>query len=217
MVLRGRWVVLATALVVLAASAGLALADDDDGDSGPPRTDPVRARVLLTESTAKARTCQGQDGLYAEVLSDVKGRSNGDPRLSGAVEAKVRDFFNVNTRYGTLRAELVIRDARTGREKVEAKATGVDYPVGGDDETAGFIRGEANGVPARNLPGGELFANFRLAFTEDGALVQVGGAWTNNLIPAVIQRGRCTGPFEPVPPAASTLASDAVSRWDVAR
>jgi hypothetical protein len=219
MVPRTRSVATAVALGALAASAGLALATNDGDGDGTPRTDPVRARFLVTESEIKVRTCQGKDGPYVEVKAEVKGPSTGDPRLRGAVQAHVRDFFNLNNGNGTFRGRLVVSDTRTGRVKVQAKFSGVDYRVGGEDETAGLIRGEARGKKARNLPGGELLANFRLAFPQGSPpVVQIGGAWSNNLIPAVIQRGRCTGRFHRAPEAASSPASRAVAaRWGVAR
>jgi hypothetical protein len=219
MVPRTRSVAAAVALGALAASAGLALANNDGDGDGRPRTDPVRARFVVTEDETKFRTCRGKDGPYVEARSEVKGPSTGDPRLRGVVEAEVRDFFNLNTGNGTFRGKLVVSDARTGREKVEARFSGVDYRVGGEDETAGLIRGEARVNKARNLPGGELLANFRVAFPQGSPpVVQIGGVWTNNLIPAVIQRGRCTGPFQPAPTAASSPASRAVAaRWGVAR
>jgi hypothetical protein len=220
MIARPRSIAAAVALVALPAGAGLALAQNDGRDDGRPRTDPVRARAVLTEDDTKFRTCQGKDGAYIEAKSKVRGTATGDPRLRGAIKAKVRDFFNLDTGDGTFRGRFVVRDARTGRVKVVAKLLGVDHRVEGGDEIAGLIRGEARRNKARNLPGGELVANFRLKFPEDPPgppVVQIGGSWTNSLIPAVIQKGRCTGPFQPAPEAASASArGGAGARWGIA-
>jgi hypothetical protein len=211
MIARPRSVVIGVALVAFAAGTGLALAGDD-GNGAKPQTDRVNARFTLADDETEFRSCQGKDGPYLELKQEVTGTVTGDPRLNGVAEAKIRDFFNLNTGNGTFRGEFVVR-SHTGTKKVEARFNGVDYRVGGEDQTAGLIHGVAR--RAGNLPAGELVANFRLEFPDDAApFVKIGGAWTNNLIPAVIQRGGCTGPFEPAPEAAS--ASSDGARWRVA-
>jgi hypothetical protein len=213
---RARSVASAVALVAFAAGAGLALADNGGGTGihqGKPRTDRANARFVVADGESTARTCQGKDGTYLEVKSHVTGPVTGGPRLRGVAEAEIRDFFNLDTGNGTFRGVLVVR-SQSGQTKVEARFIGVDYRVGGEDETAGLIHGEARRAGA--FPAGELVANFRVDFPENSPpTVQIGGAWTNNLIPAVIQRGSCTGPFHPVPEAAS--ASSAAARWGAAR
>jgi hypothetical protein len=208
MFLRPRSVAIAVALVAVPASAGLALAGNN-GDR--PRTDPVRAKAVLSRSDLKMRTCQGQDGPYGEFRGTVGGPSTGDPRLTGTLEARIHDLINLHTFDGVLRGEVVIRGA-AGREKVEGHFNGVDDPI----QTAGFLRGEARRNQAKNLPGGELFGNVRITFPQGKPPeVHLGGASTNNLIPAVIQKGHCTGPFHraTVQDAASGRAGRAVARW----
>ena len=210
MTLGRRSIAMVVAFMAL-AGAGLALAD---GNGNTPRIDPVQATFRPTGLTQVERTCQGEDGLYAEVKAVVRGNTTGDPRLSGPTVARFRDFFNTDTGDGVLRGDLVVTEAGGGQKKVKGNAISVDYRLPAGDESAGFIRGKVKEGETSDLPGGALFANFRVSFIN--GTVQIGGSWRNSRIPAVIQRGHCTGPFHTPSPAAGGAGSapaGAVGRW----
>ena len=69
-------------------------------------------------------------------------------------------------------------------------------------------------------PGGwQLFANWRTTFHENGAITaQIGGETADGRLPAVVVKGRCTGPFArfeadlPAPEDAAAARTTAVQR-----
>jgi hypothetical protein len=203
---RGRLSAALALIAGLGLSAGaVAIAgDDNDGGSGRPQTDEVTATVDFTHFEGRFRGCTGEDGEYTEAHVTVTGTSTGDSRLTGEVEARVH-FLDLEVGpeavIGTNRGRFIVRDPATGKKKVDAHI----YAVTKNEETLkGFMRGKVNdeGVPPEPTAGaGELFANFRVLVVEvpgdpgfdfEG---QIGGTGSEQM-PAVIQSGRCSGPFE---------------------
>lgn len=199
---KNRVVTSVVALVAVLALGAVAIAQ-----SGGPQTDEVQATLDFKHFKGKFRECPGQDGLYGESEITVVGTSEGDPRLTGDFEAKFRYLDLVDgpeALIGTVDGKLVVRDPATGKKKVDAKFNAVDK----DDETIGFLVGQAKDKgsgPEPTAGAGDLFANFRFEFVEaEGpngepgfdVVGKIGGTSDSPQRPAVIQSGKCSGPFE---------------------
>jgi hypothetical protein len=163
-----------------------------------PQTDPVEATHTFRHIEGKFRLCEGQDGPYIDQRITGTGTSTGDPRLTGDLEViGHRDITNLEKFFGTFEGRLLIRDPATGRKKVDADFQGAVA----QDISQGFVHGkvldEGVGPDEETLGAGELFANYRVTFHSSGAITaQLGGTTTDTRLPAVIQSGHCTGPWE---------------------
>lgn len=164
--------------------------------------DEVTATLDFAHFEGQFRFCDGPDGTYDEEMGLARGTSSGDPRLSGHFEMhfssldRVTDEGHLGTVAGTFR----VFDPATGRTKVDARFRAVQRY----GEELGLIFGNVidggSGPTEETTGAGELTANIRISFVEvDGAfdvLGQIGGTSTSTEIPAVIQSGGCTGPYE---------------------
>lgn len=183
-----------------------AAADDDAGGGGSLHSDDVQASVIITHIHVKSRQCDAQDGHYFEGRSVFTGTSVGDPRLSGQFEfAVIQDLFNATQLNGPQRANIEIRDPVTGRKKAEGATSAwgpADFVQG---TIVGAVRDEGGGSEETS-GSGRLIANFRLTYHANGAVsIQIGGATTDNQLPAGIWRSGCAGAkyaeFDVDPPA----------------
>jgi hypothetical protein len=170
---------LALAVVLGVAAAAIAA-------GGGPRAEQVEATIKYTHVQAADRVCEGPEGEFAEQRAVVTGTATGDSRLSGDVVLRVRLLNESATGESFQRGTLVIRDSDTGRKKVVARVA--------DAGVAEIFQGSLLGSVR---PGGwQLFANWRTTFHETGAVTaQIGGEAADGRLPAVVVKGRCTGPF----------------------
>jgi len=196
---RKRWIGAVALVAVLGVSAAAIAA------GGGPRIDQVAADITYTHVRVDFRFCEGADGEYEENRVLVQGVSVGDPSLSGDVEVTIKVLNESETGESTQSGRLVIRDSDTGRKK--ATATFTDAGVA--EVFQGMLVGSLK-------PGGNLVANWRTTFHENGAITaQVGGEAADGRLPAVVTSGRCKGPFERVefdlPPPGADLARSGAS------
>jgi hypothetical protein len=179
--MRFRWVGgLALAVVLGATAAGIAA-------SGGPRAEQVEATITYTHAKIAQRFCQGPEGEFGEQRVVGTGTAMGDPRLSGDVVLRITLLNESATGESFQRGTLVIRDPDTGRKKVVARVADAGVAEIFQGSLAGSVR-----------PGGwQLFANWRTTFHPNGAITaQIGGEAADGRLPAVVIKGRCTGPFE---------------------
>jgi hypothetical protein len=155
--------------------------------SGGPRAEQVEATITYTHAQIAQRFCEGPEGEFAEQRVVAFGTATGDPRLSGDVVIRLRLLNESATGESFQRGKLVIRDSDTGRKKVVARFA--------DGGVAEIFQGSLAGTVR---PGGwSLFANWRTTFHANGAITaQIGGEAADGRLPAVVIKGRCTGPFE---------------------
>jgi hypothetical protein len=196
MVKRARAIGLAVAAIGMLAVAAGAVASMGD----QPKTDEVLARLTFMSVEGKERFCTGRDGEYREGIELLRFQSTGDPRLTGVAEFRFRALENLTTGLGAAEGKVVIRDLATRRKKVE----GLFWTVNAQANAYGFIAGRmnSNGTDGQDEEDGgddesigtSLFAHFRVSFLDFTG--QIGGTWTDNRSPAVVQSGRCTGPFQ---------------------
>jgi hypothetical protein len=193
-------------LAVVLAVTAVAIAS-----GGGPRIDQVQASITYTFAEVDFRGCEGRDGPYAEQRVRVTGVATGDERLSGDVTLRLRLLNEEETGESFQTGKLVIRDSETGRKKVVARFA--------DAGVAEIFQGSLVGSVAG---AGQLFANWRTIFHENGAITsQIGGEAADGRLPAVVVKGRCKGPFErfefEIPPpddgAAAARASSARVGW----
>jgi hypothetical protein len=168
-----------------------ALASNAEGEGqGRPHSSNVEALVTFTSIRGHVRTCEGEDGFYAENHPTLTGTVIGDPRLSGIMELRATElvYFGVGIHAPSF-GHVVIRDSR-GKVKVEG-----DYNAWGEnDALQGTIVGRA--ADASAAEGGALIANIRFNFFENGGeTAQIGGVTTDNRLTAGVWEGRCTGKF----------------------
>lgn len=166
-------------------------------------TDEVMANLDFTHFDGGARFCDGQDGTYDEERGIASGTSTGDPRLSGRFEFHFSslDRLTDDGHLGTLQGRFEVFDPGTGKRKVDAEL----HAVQRYGEELGLIVGKVvdpgSGPGEETMGAGSLTANVRVSFVEiDGAfdvIGQIGGTSDVQAMPAVIQTGGCTGPFEP--------------------
>src|SRR4051812_18751240 len=82
-------------------SANYTSAVNSPGEGGALNTDEAHAHALLTHAHIQTRECDGADGHYQESKNVFSGTSEGDPRLSGAIEFEMLyDLLNVTALYG---------------------------------------------------------------------------------------------------------------------
>jgi hypothetical protein len=189
----------------------------DRDDDRRLHSDHVEARVVFTAIKARVRRCEGEEGPYAETDHTFFGISTGDPRLSGRVELRVHDIFNIAEGLGPQRAAIRITEG--GRRKVEG-----EYAAWGPaDIVQGTITGRVSddgGGPEPTSGDGTLIANWRVTYHENGAVTaELGGLTTDARLPAGVWTGKCRGPFtesdvELPPPGAATLSkAHALPHW----
>jgi len=169
---------------------------------GGPQIDQVEATITYTNAQVAERICEGPEGEFAEQRVVATGTATGDQLLSGDVVLRVRLLNEFATGESFQRGKLVIRDSETGRKKVIARVT----DAGVAEIFQGSLAGSVSGA-------GQLFANWRTTFHENGAITaQIGGEAADGRLPAVVVRGRCKGPFEkfevelPAPDEGATAA-----------
>jgi hypothetical protein len=204
--MRFRWVG-GLALAVALGATAFAIAA-----SGGPRAEQVEATITYTHAQIAERFCEGSEGEFAEQRVVATGTATGDPRLSGDVVLRITLLNESATGESFQQGTLVIRDPDTGRKKVVARV--------GDGGVAEIFQGSLVGAVQ---PGGwQLFANWRTTFHPNGSITsQIGGEAADGLLPAVVIKGRCTGPFDrfevdlpaPEDAAASNSASARRMGW----
>jgi hypothetical protein len=192
----------------LADGSVIAGARSDNGfdDRGKPHSSNVEALVTFTHIRGHARNCNGEDGFYGENHPTYTGTVTGDPRLTGVIELSATElvFFGGDEFHAPSYGSAVIRDAATGRTKVE-----VAYNAWGhNDALQGTLVGHVS-----DGKGSNLIANLRYVFGDNGSVgIQIGGMAQDNRMTAGIWGGKCTGKFTeydsdiPVPGAATTAA-----------
>lgn len=195
--------------------------DSDDDDGRRLHSDNVEAAVIFTHLRARFRLCEGEEGPYAESDHTFLGTSVGDPRLTGRIEVRLHDIFNITEEIGPQRGTVVIRSG--GRRKVEGEFNS----WGPLEMTQGVIVGRVRdeGVPPEPTEGaGKLIANWRITYHANGGIsAQIGGATTDNRLPAGVWSGRCRGRFteqdiELPPPGPSALTATGTGRsWRAPR
>ncbi|MGH3036284.1 MAG: hypothetical protein ACRDMU_03800 [Gaiellaceae bacterium] len=179
--MRKRWVGGLGLAVVLGATAAAIAA------GGGPRIDQVEASITYTHAQIAERFCEGPEGEFAEQRVVASGTATGDPRLSGDAVLTITLLNESATGESFQQGTLVIRDPDTGRKKVVARVA--------DGGVAEIFQGSLVGSVQ---PGGwQLFANWRTIFRPNGSITaQIGGEAADGRLPAVVIKGRCTGPFD---------------------
>jgi hypothetical protein len=175
-----------------------------DPQKGRPRTEPVSGTLAASPVNVKQRICQGEDGTYIDIRGTFAGEiTSSDPRLTGELEFTAeRAIVNVVTGYGTFRGQFRILDPMTGRRKAEGEfftvITEASLNHGFAVGTLSSRRGASSGREE-----GESSERFLASYnaTMDAALNVTGhfGDAGDPRLPAVIQTGRCSGPFLPFP------------------
>src|SRR5512134_1081542 len=194
---RKRWMGAVALVAVLGVSAAAIAA------GGGPKIDPVEATITFTFAEVDYRGCEGRgDETFTEQRVHVIGTAEGDPRLAGAVEVRLRLLNEDSTGESFQKGKLVVRDPDTGRKKVVARFT--------DAGVAEIFQGMVEGKVNRG--GKDLIANWRTTFHPNGAITaQIGGAAADGRLPAVVTKGRCKGPFDhleyEIPPPETTVAT----------
>src|SRR2546423_3637500 len=188
------------------------MAFDQEGNA---HSSNVQALVIITHNRGRVRTCNGEDGFYAENHQVNTGTVTGDPRLSGIIEMHILELGHFGddihaSSFGT----FVIRDAASGRKKAEG-----DYNAWAhfDLLKGTFVGRGLNGAGGQE--GGNLIANVRVNFGENGSgTIEIGGASTpESPVKAGNLGGQCTWKFTeydnvvPPPEAASTAGIRAPS------
>jgi hypothetical protein len=204
----------------LNGSATQMAADDDDDDGGDrrPEGDDVEASVIFTHIDGKSRECDGKDGHYFENHVTLTGSSTGDPRLTGKIEVRLHELFNVAELIGPQWGSVVIRDAATGRKKAEGDFSNWGPADMGQGTIVGVVKDDgAGGEPTSG--DGRWIANWRITYGS-GITAQIGGETTDGRLPAGVWKGRCTGKYTEVdvdlPGSAATSAGSGGS-WRAPR
>ena len=200
---RSRVILVAT---VFAGALGLgpvsALASPQPPDG--PRTEAATGTFSASPVNVKQRTCEGDDGAYLELRGTFAGQIvSSDPRLTGELEFTARRaLVNVTTGLGAFEGRFRILDPESGRQQAEGEFFTVvtegslnhGFAVGTLSDAA--LAGEDE---PRGRPSERFFASYNA--TLDAALNATGafGGVGDPRTPAVIQTGRCRGPFVPFP------------------
>jgi hypothetical protein len=178
---------------------------------GGPKIDPVEATITYTFVEVHYRSCLGPgDEHFTEQRLHVLGTAEGDKRLAGDVEVRLRLLNEDSTGESFQRGRLVIRDPDSGRKKVVARFV--------DAGVAEIFQGTLVGNVKRGSK--DLIANWRTTFHENGAITaQIGGEGSDGRLPAIVMRGRCKGPFDyleyniPTPETAAASTRRTPKQW----
>ena len=202
--MKNRWVGGLALAVVLGATAAAIAAGRG------PRIDQVEASITYTHVQVAQRICEGPEGEFGQQRVVVSGTAAGDSRLSGDAVLFVWLLNEIATGESFQRGTLVIRDPNTGRKKVVARVRDAGVAEIFQGHLAGSVR-----------PGGWrlFFANWRTTFHANGAVTShIGGDAADGRLPAVVVKGRCTGPFTrfefdlPAPEDAAAARTASVQR-----
>lgn len=184
-------------VVTLLVVAGLVTAVVAVATGGGPQVDQPAATIVFDHFKGKFRSCEGQDGFYAENRVELTGTSTGDSRLTGAVEVAYSELVNLTQEAGPQSGRITIRDSASGTEKADGKfdnAGPVDFTQG---VIAGRVRDEGTGSDEEGLGAGALIANWRVRYGGDGSITaQIGGEAADNRLPTALWSGACKGKFE---------------------
>jgi hypothetical protein len=171
------------AVVAFATAAGA-------GGRQSPRVDPVLGTFSFASAYEKQRFCTGEDGPYIEIRAHHEGTQSGDPRLSGNIELEAHNLVNLATGLGTSEGTFTVRDPATKALKAKGSYHGI------------FTEGSKfHGLSSGSVKGSGGETRFISLFKADVNLAtgvvsgQLGGATADARIPAVIQRGACSGPW----------------------
>ena len=199
---RKRWIGGLALMVVLGASAA-AIAS-----GGGPKIDQVQATITYTFVELEQRSC-GPEGEFTEQRVRGLGTAEGDARLTGDVEVRLKLLNEGATGESFQKGKLIIRDPETGRKKVVARFV--------DAGVAEIFQGVLVGTVRRGSK--DLIANWRTTFHANGAITaEIGGEAADGRLPAIVTRGGCKGPFEsseleiPPPDEEATAARRAPSQ-----
>jgi hypothetical protein len=184
--------VFAVVIVATLTQGRIARANGDE-----PRTQAVTGTFKSSPVNARTRTCMGKDGRYVEIRGTFAGSiDSSDPRLTGRLDFSAHALVNQDTGLGTFEGAFQVTPA-----KGTQRARGVFYTVvteGGLNH--GFARGKFAGEGDDEDEDGEgqgenLFVRFdSVVDARLNTTGQIGGTGDPRL-PAVIQGGRCTGPW----------------------
>lgn len=151
--------------------------------NGRPHVEDIRASAVFTHLKGRFRECVGANGgLYTETDHTFTGTSQGEPRLTGAIEMRVEDLVENATFAGPQTGRLIIRDAN-GKEKFRG-----DYEAwghSGGDYVQGTV---ASGFRKEE---GRLVAGWTVIYAPDGLFGEFGGTPRSNQVPAGIYSGKC--------------------------
>jgi hypothetical protein len=169
-----------------------------------PRTEPVSGTLTASPVNVKQRICQGEDGTYIDIRGSFAGEiTSSDPRLTGELEFTAdRAIVNVVTGLGSFQGRFRIVDPLTGRQKARGEFSTVITEA---SLNHGFAVGTLSNERSSSAAGqddesGERFLASYNA-TMDAELNVTGhfGDAGDPRLPAIIQSGRCTGRFVPLP------------------
>ncbi len=179
----GKRLVAGLALIGILAVSAAAIA----GGRGP-KIDPVEATITYTFIEVDYRSCVGPgDESFTEQRVRAVGTAEGDRRLAGDVEVRLRLLNENSTGESFQKGKLVVRDPESGRKKVVARFM--------DAGVAEIFQGMLVGDVKRGSK--DLIANWRTTFHPNGAITsQIGGAAADERLPTIVTRGRCKGPFD---------------------
>ena len=173
-------------LVVLAASAGLAVAAGLHNNGRSVKA--VAGTFAATGASTKTSTCTTEDGkTVATTYARYTGTAAGDPDLAGAIRIDARSIINTTDDVGTVSGRLRI-DVASGRD------TSANFEAVYDHgKLAGLASGHAH------EPGVRLLANLSAGFTaaggfSDGKLGATAGGSAVELGPARCKKSPRTPP-----------------------
>jgi hypothetical protein len=181
---------LAAVVVVTSIEPRLALADE-----AGPRTEQVAGTFQASPENAWTRTCPGEDGPYLE----IRGRFVGsiittEPRLTGRLEVRAHALVNQVTGLGSFEGAFEIKPAAGGpgghgRFFTVVTERGLNH---------GFAHGKVGGEDDDKAA--NIFARFQSTVDANLNIVGQLGGVGDPRTPAVIQSGRCSGPWTRVGP-----------------
>lgn len=157
--------------------------DNGDVGRGKPKAEDILASAVFTHVKGRYRECTGADGNpYVETDVTFTGASEGDSRLTGAIEIRVQDLYDNIKIVGPSLGKMFIRD-KNGREKFRGEydawgTAGADYVQG---TVVGGFRGEK----------GRVVAGWTVIFRDNGVFGEFGGPPRDQRIPAGIYSGKC--------------------------
>jgi hypothetical protein len=136
----------------VAAAAGSISAGVAFAASQPAETSPVTADFQANLTAQRERQCDVNHMVFR--LRFEGSQTSSDPRLSGALVARVRSVVNTANGYGYTNGRVRISDESTGRPKFKGHVAGVLDP---DGTAEGLLTGRTVGPKSAHL-----IANFNV-------------------------------------------------------
>lgn len=175
----GLWIVLAGMPLVLSAGISAAVLAKAPGATSAVST----SFSATTVSDRKVQTCTGPDGAYEITNARYAGTAtSSDPRLTGALEIRVKSVLNTTKGLGWVGGQLRVRNA-SPKADAHGSLTAV-YQAG---QLSGFVKGNVD------KPSGKLRANVSATFSSAGGFTsgQLGTGSSSNS--AIVFSGACPG------------------------